>query len=449
MAARYWRLVALDTWGAGVLRLWELHVYDAGGRIDGGATLTASHTPTAGSLSNLKDASTGTLCEFSRAQYVAPGFFLRWDFGSDVTPTELRLTADTLATFPESFRLERSANGVEWFVEAAGVGLSWPGVLAVATLTLTAVEESFTTDPTLPGRTQTWMSSPTVTWDSGGGALQAVEPTALAGIGVTTVPSLESREAAWVEMDLRLTSDTDSRKHIGVFLGMREAGVFSGYRFATLDGGSVISRWLRGAETGLVAAPGPTGGVNPLVLGTTHTFRVERTTGGAWTFSVDGVVLRTVTDVAHYTAFEPGIFVYRGTIKCFAVRTSAKTIPGGTKMHRTAASLATASFHPQASPAWSTRGLAGVTPASNTEHGAGTVTGTTAVDSTPDAPISRRVRLYRDRDGLFMGEVWSDPVTGAFAFPNLSTNFKYTALSYDHEGIFRAVVADNLTAEVA
>lgn len=76
--------------------------------------------------------------------------------------------------------------------------------------------------------------------------------------------------------------------------------------------------------------------------------------------------------------------------------------------------------------------------------GDGTITGTVKVKGTPDYPVSRRVRLYRDRDGALVGETWSDAGTGAYTFTGLDSTQRYTALSLDHTAVFRAVVADNL-----
>ena len=85
-----------------------------------------------------------------------------------------------------------------------------------------------------------------------------------------------------------------------------------------------------------------------------------------------------------------------------------------------------------------------------TEYGGrGRIVGTVKNKGAPsDTPVYRRVRLFKDRDGQCVAETWSDPVTGAYAFENINPAHKYTALSYDHTGQFRAVVADNLTPEV-
>lgn len=84
-----------------------------------------------------------------------------------------------------------------------------------------------------------------------------------------------------------------------------------------------------------------------------------------------------------------------------------------------------------------------------TEYGGrGRIVGTVKNKGEPsDTPVYRRVRLFKDRDGQCVAETWSDPVTGVYAFENISPAHKYTALSYDHTGQFRAVVADNLTPE--
>lgn len=90
----------------------------------------------------------------------------------------------------------------------------------------------------------------------------------------------------------------------------------------------------------------------------------------------------------------------------------------------------------------------GVFSTGHVDHGGfGRVFGTVKVKGTPNYAVARRVRLFRDRDGLCAGEVWSDPVTGAYEFLFVDPAERYTAIAYDHEHSFRAVVADNLTPE--
>lgn len=77
--------------------------------------------------------------------------------------------------------------------------------------------------------------------------------------------------------------------------------------------------------------------------------------------------------------------------------------------------------------------------------GRGRVSGTVKTTNTPaNTPVRRRVQLIRERESIVIAEQWSDPITGAYSFDYIDASYTYTVLSYDHTGIFRAVVADNL-----
>lgn len=80
--------------------------------------------------------------------------------------------------------------------------------------------------------------------------------------------------------------------------------------------------------------------------------------------------------------------------------------------------------------------------------GRGRVSGTVKIKGTPDYAVRRRVVLLRDIDAVCVGETWSDPLTGAYQFDSLDLTQRYTALAYDYEHNYRAVVADNLTPEL-
>ena len=77
--------------------------------------------------------------------------------------------------------------------------------------------------------------------------------------------------------------------------------------------------------------------------------------------------------------------------------------------------------------------------------GIGRVRGTVKEKGTPDAPVFRKVRLVRERDGLVIREQWSNRVTGAYDFQYVDELQTWTVISYDYLNNFRAVVADNLT----
>ncbi|MFD2756215.1 hypothetical protein [Comamonas terrae] len=82
-------------------------------------------------------------------------------------------------------------------------------------------------------------------------------------------------------------------------------------------------------------------------------------------------------------------------------------------------------------------------------QGVGRVYGTVKRKDQPaNVPLKRRVRLVRERDGLVMREIWSDPITGEYDFRYIDELQTWTVIAYDYEHNFRAVIADNITPEV-
>lgn len=99
------------------------------------------------------------------------------------------------------------------------------------------------------------------------------------------------------------------------------------------------------------------------------------------------------------------------------------------------------------SPAISAHPLPAIAGSKNLYHGGpGSVIGTVKRKASPsNLPWVRRVRLFRDRDGVMVGETWSD-AAGNYAFTHLDTAETYTALAYDHTGELESVCASNLPA---
>lgn len=76
--------------------------------------------------------------------------------------------------------------------------------------------------------------------------------------------------------------------------------------------------------------------------------------------------------------------------------------------------------------------------------GSGSITGSVKKG---DIPLSRRVLLYREKDGELMGSVWSDPSNGKYKFINLQLGISYTVVCHDNTGEQSAVISDGLYAE--
>ncbi|TXT38834.1 MAG: hypothetical protein FD135_2625 [Comamonadaceae bacterium] len=70
------------------------------------------------------------------------------------------------------------------------------------------------------------------------------------------------------------------------------------------------------------------------------------------------------------------------------------------------------------------------------------------VKKVPGTPVYRKVRLFRERDGLLIRELWSDPVTGAYDFRFVDELQQYTVNSYDHTGTNNGVIGSNITPEL-
>lgn len=77
--------------------------------------------------------------------------------------------------------------------------------------------------------------------------------------------------------------------------------------------------------------------------------------------------------------------------------------------------------------------------------GRGHIAGTTKVAGTPDVPAQAKVRLYASHSGEYVGETRSD-ASGSYQFEHLNPALRYTIIAHDEQGLFRAVVADNLEA---
>ena len=204
-----------------------------------------------------------------------------------------------------------------------------------------------------------------------------------------------------------------------------------------------------------------------------HHIAVDRS-GGVIMLFVDGVSQGTAADATTFT-FTNGTLIgsrpdgfgwYQGRIDDFRITIASRysadfTPPGAIEYFNwddpaniapsTAESYTFAPYAPPRSvhlPTVAPDPISGIR--GGTEYGGrGRIVGTVKNKGEPsDTPVYRRVRLFKDRDGQCVAETWSDPVTGAYAFENINPAHKYTALSYDHTGQFRAVVADNLTPEV-
>lgn len=449
-AARYWRLCGVDSWGMGDLVLSEVQLHDSAGRADGAATLTCTIAPATGAVADLQDGLLSSDVTWPRASYAAPGFGLTWDFGVDVDITAAVFGSGAVQSgFIESATLMRSSDGSAWTVAVAWKGILFPGPRATTTTSTTggvvAATETFASDPA--GQYTNTLGSNSVTWDSAAQALNVSGVVQQNFTKLNMFPVLDTSVDAFVEMDVKFVSDSANRKHFGFFLGDAAA---NGYRLAGLDNTTwTVSRWVNGVEQTPNLSATYTGAAPAFVVGSTYLLRASRTAGGAFSISVDGVLRFTSAENDIHTSLTAGVFCFGSAVQVLEVRQGALAHGG------TGAAQARASTLPQSVAAPGLPATTGVTLQTHNGTlrdmyfgGRGRVRGTAKEKGTPDAPVYRRVRLGRERDGMVIREQWSDPTTGAYDFQYVDELQQYTVVAYDHLRNYRAVIADNLTPEI-
>lgn len=153
-ARRYWRVTTMDFSSGSTLEISELQLHSESGNENANATITCSISPSVGSLPALFDESLSTAPYWTS---ITGGIF-KWDFGSDMAITGLKLGAyDNSARYPVSLIVQSSPDDSDWTTIATISGLTYPGnntysaLQAVATSAYTGATEP--TWPTTPGNT--------------------------------------------------------------------------------------------------------------------------------------------------------------------------------------------------------------------------------------------------------------------------------------------------------
>lgn len=134
VSKRYWRvrrLYGLTTF----LEISEIQFWTASARISG--TMTSSHAPDFGSLSDENDNVLTTRCYWSAATAELTTFWVMLDCGSNVEVAGVRLGGfDTAGRYPANIAaLEWSDDGsTGWTSVGAALGLSYPGNFTLSSL---------------------------------------------------------------------------------------------------------------------------------------------------------------------------------------------------------------------------------------------------------------------------------------------------------------------------
>ena len=485
-SARYWRVVGVECYVPDAdLELSALHLYGLAGRVDADATLSASHTPAAGSLSNLQDADAATLCRFSASDMRAAGFFVQWDCG---TPTEVIGVRLGAGSAPPGFVAALSLmyfDGTTWLV-AVPVGRSpWPGAGALTAVPepgdpdFSSVKLSIHADG-LPGgaivdssasgrlitpvgsaqisTTQSVFGGSSVRIDSGGylsvvggadfsfgtGNFCVEMRLRFDNVGGTqTVATNRSVSGADTGFYIRLTGGKMQALSWGPTPGTQMATITGAtsilanvwYHVAYERQGSTFRLLLQGAVDGsVVDTAAIADSTNPVLFGIDPS-----TSGRAFSGYMDEIRIGTVDRYK-------GAYVVPARPFPDSASSGNAFLPPLTRTRFDRGNLACqATVGPH-----QTKWIRSLSLARDVEFGGqGTVYGTTKTKGTPaNTATKARVVLLHQRSKQPVRETWSDPVTGAFAFTGIDTTQQFLTLAEDAAGNFRPVAANRLAPEV-
>ena len=481
-AARYWRIVGVETYAGGDLELSELHLYDASGRVDAAATLTSTIAPTAGTLAALQDDNLGTTCRFAAAAVRSAGFAIAWDFGAGNTANAIgvRMGATAQDVFMAACKLQYSTDGAQWTLLSDFARYAWPGVGAYTLAPVVGGDPDYDkvslllhcdgadgsttfTDSSAAPKALTRTDSVRISTLRGmsqgasayftGGKLTASSDEFAFGTGDFTIEFLlyrDSTQASWAGifaiggiagLSLRIVASSNTLN----FIHSSSTQFSATYAYVRVR----VGAWdhvavCRYSGTTSVYINGVLGGSGSHTQNHTST-NLEIGGNAGQDENLVGYIdeLRITKGVARYTAnFTPPTVPFLNN----------SGGPGGTvfvspTLHTTASAAQIAASAPV--PAFSTPRAPRLQLARDIEFGGpGTIYGTTKTKGTPNQPAKARVVLQHQRSKLPVRETWSDPVTGNFAFTGIDTTQQFLTLAEDAAGNFRPVAANRLTPEV-
>ncbi len=451
--ARYWRIAAIQT-ASGALALSALALSD-GSTDYPSAVLDATLTPS---------------------------FQIAWDCGADITVTQIKLTATTQAHWPHSLLLEGSADATVWQPIALLATITYPGDGQPHTVSLgdpfyASVALLLRADGADASTTFTDSSPSPKTVTAQGNAQISTAQSKFGGASMLFdgsgdyLSTPNSADFAFGTGDLAI-------EFWAMLLSLRADGII----FATSnDASGNNGMWVdfSGANlsvigpdsTTLVAAPGVVS-----VDNLWHHWAITRS-GGVFRVFKDGLLLASNTASVALVSTNPcigGTSTFGGYNSWFHgyiddlritkghARYSANFTPPNATLGTVGSGLTppvvTAIAQPggithmadQAMPAPGLTLTSGaITALDMIDGGTHQVTGTVAEKALlANTPLARRVMLIDEQSHRVVRETWSD-AAGNYTFASVRSGTTYTVLAYDHTTLYRAVIADRVTPELA
>lgn len=484
-SARYFRLISLEVYGYRFnLALSELRLYASGSPVDGSVTMSCVGTPTDGSLANLIDGNTATSCTFDGAEVALPGFYLQWDLGSTTAVDEMRITGVSQATWLHRFTLQSSDDAITWVDINTGVKTYWPGSAVAAVMSVpvvglvdaelllrgdgddlsTSIIDSSGLPKTVTVHGNACISTSysvfggsSLHFDGAGDYLTVtssyfdcgVSPFTIQGwvfysgtnnqypVIVTNSPGSWSPGAATLSIDhtwsvgkLGVTCYSHSSGS-NTLTGATTLSLNTPYHFALVRDGTSLKLYLDGVLDG-------SANISSSLAFDWNYGSGLKIAGGNWDGG-NSEFAGYIDDLCLSRKAE-----YTGD---FTLPSAPIVISDATPIRPRLASLGIRFAGPSVADTQQSVNVQFASAIADNSNGPGTITGTVKEKAIPsNLPLSRKVRLMRERDGKCVRETWSDTTTGAYTFSGLDPAQTYTAIGYDHLHNYRAVAADNLAA---
>ena len=463
-ASKFWRVVGLATWRDGQIALAALHLYAAGIRVDESASVSVAGVPAEEALL-LKQS------EFTEqeALLLEPtlGLAVVWEFEAAVDIDTLVFAVGDGAGI-EGFAVEHCDDGLSWERRSDQSGLIEPATFTLHAVPLTADIDSDLILPSGSGSSSdmsrhlspvtVYGVTPTVGLHG-----QALAFEQSSGLVYSYLPRALPGGTYWIEAWIKPVLVSGWRPILTLTAPF--AGQFGSLIFVVTDGRLMLE--VRPA-TG-VALRSIVGGV---VTANTWSHVAVSVKNGAAKLFVNGALVAsgtTVLDIAFTpvgigvgTAANrnnPSVEYFGGVID--GLRFSIGHAGQESDFTPTAIQLDLVSRTPLLRQ--NTHGVTIVSLGAIDEHsvhqaasvpldvefsGAATIHGTVELYAQAgNIPLPRRVRLYRSRDGLLVRETWSN-AQGEYRFDGITDRYTYDVIAWDHEGLQRSVVANDLTPEV-
>jgi hypothetical protein len=488
-AHRYWRALSLEAYGFSGLDISEFQLMAGATRVDASATLTSNIAPATGSLANLKDDAVSTGATWSAA--ALKSLVLSWDFGSggDQDVGDIRLGSSTDATkFLLAARLQYSDDAATWVDAFTSAGMVWPGIKTkttsladttgpntVSLLHLNGANASTTITDVL-GKTWTVQGNAQISTAS---PIFVGQSLLLDGTGdwIQTTSGLSDFAFGTGDFLVECRFRTTATKPQVLIDFFSNSGTGRNWQL-WLNAGRVPDWYGGGSTSGSLL----TSNAGAASLSDVHHLLVRRLSG-VTTMFYDGVPVGSFADANDYSNVGAGqvavgaqvgirsaVLDFQGSID------EVRIVKGSGGVQRYPFNPALMGEYDLATKYAVTRAVytrpvlpvpiptaAGNIPVFGVHRAIparyrarpnylvggfgqyiGRLVGTTKDKGSPNVPVSERVRLYRQQDGMLMRELWSTAGTGAYVFEHIDELETYTVISYDHDGTFRAVVADGL-----